>query len=97
MCPFCISALALVAAKAMAASSGGAIVTKVVVSKMRREMPPPKPISLKAATNRAELIGRKRASEVPDKETESRRILQFDRRTICLKQRPAPIFEITKS
>ena len=59
MCPFCISALALVAAKAMAATSGGAIVTKVVVSKMRREMPPPKPISLKSSnqprgTDRAE-------------------------------------------
>jgi hypothetical protein len=36
MCPFCISALALVAAKAIAATSGGAIVTKVVVNKMRK-------------------------------------------------------------
>jgi hypothetical protein len=36
MCPFCISALALVAAKAIAATGGGAIVTRVVVSKIRK-------------------------------------------------------------
>jgi ribulose 1,5-bisphosphate synthetase/thiazole synthase len=36
MCPFCISALALVAAKAIAATGGGAVVARVVVSKMRK-------------------------------------------------------------
>ncbi len=36
MCPFCVAALAAVAAKAIAATSGGAIVTKVVVSKLRK-------------------------------------------------------------
>jgi len=36
MCPFCIAALAAVAAKAIAATGGGAIVTKVVVSKLRK-------------------------------------------------------------
>lgn len=34
MCPFCFAALAVVAAKAIAATGGGAIVTKVVVSKL---------------------------------------------------------------
>jgi hypothetical protein len=36
MCPFCISALALVAAKAVAATGGGAVVTKVVMNRMRK-------------------------------------------------------------
>lgn len=36
MCPFCIAALAVVAAKAVAATGGGAIMTKVVVSKLRK-------------------------------------------------------------
>ncbi len=36
MCPFCIAALAAAAAKAVAATGGAAIVTKVVVSKLRK-------------------------------------------------------------
>ena len=36
MCPFCISALAVVAAKAVAATGAGAVVTKVVVSKWQK-------------------------------------------------------------
>lgn len=36
MCPFCIATLAVVAAKAVAATGGGAIMTKVVVSKIRK-------------------------------------------------------------
>ena len=42
MCPFCIAALAMVAAKAVAATGGGAIVTKVVVSKLRKGDDEPK-------------------------------------------------------
>ncbi len=36
MCPFCVAALAVVAAKTIAATGGGAIVTNVVVSKLRK-------------------------------------------------------------
>jgi hypothetical protein len=35
MCPFCISALAVVAAKAAMATGGGAIITRVLVNHMR--------------------------------------------------------------
>ena len=37
MCPFCISALAVVAAKAAAASGGGAMVSKVFVDRTHKE------------------------------------------------------------
>ncbi|HKR82925.1 MAG TPA: hypothetical protein VJS37_02050 [Terriglobales bacterium] len=40
MCPFCISALAMAAAKA-AATGGAAILAKVVVHKVRRESETP--------------------------------------------------------
>ena len=40
MCPFCILALALVAAKAVAATGGGAILTGVLVNKVRKGSEP---------------------------------------------------------
>ena len=36
MCPFCIAALAAVAAKAIAGASSGAIITRVVVNKLQK-------------------------------------------------------------
>lgn len=36
MCPFCISAMVVLAAKAVAATGGGAILTKVVLNKTRK-------------------------------------------------------------
>ncbi len=41
MCPFCISAMVLMAAKAVAATGGGAILTKVVLNKARKADNPP--------------------------------------------------------
>jgi len=36
MCPFCISAVAVVAAKAVAATGGGAVLVKAALNKARR-------------------------------------------------------------
>jgi|GraSoiStandDraft_1057264.scaffolds.fasta_scaffold1254421_1 hypothetical protein len=36
MCPFCISAMVVLAAKAVAATGGGAILTKVVLNRTRK-------------------------------------------------------------
>ena len=36
MCPFCISAMVVLAAKAVAATGGGAILTKVVLNQTRK-------------------------------------------------------------
>lgn len=35
MCPFCISAVAVVAAKAVAATGGGAVLAKVLLNQVR--------------------------------------------------------------
>jgi hypothetical protein len=40
MCPFCISALAVVAAKAALATGGGAIFTRALLKHMRDESDP---------------------------------------------------------
>jgi len=42
MCPFCISALAVVAAKAALATGGGAILTRALVNRVRGGEEPPR-------------------------------------------------------